>query len=117
MTDNILARFIRTEMLNRDMNQIEFAALLDVSPSTVGRMLRGEIKDPSLDFLVKLSNAAKIDICSLIHLIRPDAFQAGADTGLIAERIKRLPKQQRKLVEMLLSGAMFEGGDEGGNEN
>lgn len=116
MTDNILARFMRTEMLNLDMNQMEFANLMGVSQSTVGRMLRGEIKDPSLDFLVKLSNATKVDICSLIHLIRPDAFQAGTDTRLIAERIKRLPKKQRDLVEMLLSGALFESNDESGNE-
>lgn len=113
MKDNALGRFIKTEMAARGMKQEQFAEFMGSSQSTVGRIIRGEIQDPSLDFLVKLSKATHFDICSLVYLIRPDAFKGPPGIEILAEQIRRLPDQQRQLVEVLLTGMLIKQGDEG----
>jgi transcriptional regulator with XRE-family HTH domain len=104
MNDNALGQFVRREMAGRGLNQIEFAALLGVSHTTVGRVLRGKIKDPSLDFIVKLANATHFDICSIVYLIRPDAFKGPPAIDIISQQIGRLSETERKLFETLIAG-------------
>lgn len=113
MSETPLSKFVWLEIVNRRLSQREFADLVGVSHTTIGRIVRGEVADPTLDFLVKLSKATSTDICALIAIIRPDAFQSGANTRLVAERYERLSDAQRKLVDLVLSGSMIEGDDKG----
>lgn len=115
MKPNNLGKFIRAAMLEQDMNQVEFAKKVDCSQSTIARALHGQIHDPSLGFLVKLSNATQHDIASIIYMIRPDAFQGPPAIDILESRIKRLPAKQRALIEALLLGLAVEQGNEAGN--
>lgn len=112
--DTPLSEFVWQEIVNRRISQREFADLLGVSHTTIGRIVRGEVTDPTLGFLVKLANVTHTDICALIAIIHPEAFQSGAESRILADRINRLPADQRKLIELVLSGSMLQSNKKGG---
>lgn len=111
MSETALSKFVWQEIVNRRISQREFADLVGVSHTTIGRIIRGEVTDPTLDFLVKLSLATHTDICALIAIIRPDSFRSSASTNVVAERYEKLSDTQKKLVDLVLSGSMIEGDD------
>ncbi len=106
-----LGKFILGEMQKRDMTANQFASLVGVSHTTIGRLLEpGDKTLPTLEFLFKLSGATHTDICTLVALIAPDhTTNVNAEAQVIAERIMRLPPDKREIIDSFLLGLTLKG--------
>src|SRR5436853_408114 len=101
-----LGGFIQEEIKRRDMTIRQFATLVTVNHSIIGKFRyhgiretynKKPIGEPSLAFLAKLAKATSVDLCTLIALVYPDATIADARAGLLASRIAQLPPDKLQL--------------------
>lgn len=108
MEQNKLREFLLNEIRKRDMSVRQFAEFVGVAHSTINRMLdeRGD-STPTLDSLLKISDATHTDLYSLLSIAFPDVVQKNAlsaDARIIAQRIEQAPEHVRKAIETLLAG-------------
>lgn len=97
-----LGKFIQAEMQRRELSANQFASIVGVSHTTIGRLIEpGDETQPTLDFLIKLAKATHTDICSLVALVAPEATTTNAEAQLLAERIARLPADKREIARKL----------------
>ena len=88
-------------------NKKEFAALIGVSHSTIGRIINNR-DEPSLDTLIKLSKGTDTDIVMIIALVAGKQIKtAKAESLLLAERIDRLPEKTKKLIDDLIISTLL----------
>lgn len=113
-----LGDFIFEEMNLRNMSAREFADLLKVPHGTINKYLNHgkaetyggkPVGTPSVDFIQKLSEATKVDVCTIMELITGDAVHIGARARLLAERIARLPAEDQEIIDRYLLGTAFKG--------
>jgi transcriptional regulator with XRE-family HTH domain len=106
-----LGQFIQTEMDKRKMSARAFARLLGVDSKTINKFLDYGSKDvgyPSVDFLLKLSQATKADICYIMTLIDPNitlTAQVNPVAVEIGRQIEELPAHVRNTIDDLILGA------------
>lgn len=98
--------YLRRQIQDRHMTIREFAAFIDVAPSTISRAIdERDPKPPGLDFLMKLSQATGERLGVLIELAYPD-FAIGEafspTTRLFAERFQALPIQLQQVIQRLI---------------
>lgn len=113
-----LGDFIFEEMNLRNMSAREFAAFLDVPPATINKYLNHgkaetyggkAVGTPSVEFIQKLSNATKVDICTIMELVTGNAVEMDVRARLLAERIARLPVEDQEIIDRYLLGTAFKG--------
>ena len=104
-----LGDFLRAEMQNRDMSAYALGDFIGVSHTTINKLVEfgdKEVGYPSLEFMIKLARATKLDIRYLIMLVVPeDTLESNAVSPeflRLSERIERLPAEYRKVVEMMI---------------
>ncbi len=108
-----LGKFILDEIKKRDMTANQFASLVGVSHTTIGRLIEpGDKTLPTLDFLMKLSEATHTDICNLVALVAPRNTLTNARAQVIAERIARLPPDKQEIVDTFLLGLSLKSANE-----
>lgn len=61
-----LAERIRTILTEQEISQRELSKRAGLAPGHVGHLLTGEIKEPSVDVLIKIATAGKVDPIWLI---------------------------------------------------
>lgn len=105
---NQLGEFIEAEMRNRNMGVNEFARFVGVGHSTISKALLPEPPDHKLDFLEKLAKATKVDLCTIVALIKPDAVVTRPGDQLLLARIARLPANKREMIDDLLRGVSLQ---------
>jgi transcriptional regulator with XRE-family HTH domain len=105
---NYLADFLHEEMQKRNMSNHAFAEFIGVSHTTINRLVDVEHKDnnyPSIEFLIKLSRATKVNIRDLITLVAPeDTYTDTVEPPRfmpLSERLERLPERYRQVIEMI----------------
>lgn len=93
----------------RKMSLREFADFIGVASSTVIRAVdeRNPTR-PGLDFMLAFSKHTKIPIDQVITIAYPEFVaeqeRLSADAELLAQRIKKLPEEKRRLLEIFLNG-------------
>jgi transcriptional regulator with XRE-family HTH domain len=110
-----LGEFISDELRKRDMSATRFAKIVGVDPSTITKAMRFDNPpEPSLEFLVKLSNATSVSLMTLLAIAFPEAEQIEIDTEsrLLAERISQLPADRREIAEAFIFGTLMQKGNE-----
>ena len=90
-------------MEKRGLTKQEFAKLLGVSHTTIGRVLVSKT-DPSLDFLAKLAIATGYDLCNLVALIHPEATRTDPQRQIIADQINALPPDLKDQAMIFVLG-------------
>ena len=94
------------ELRERDkMTQAELAAKLGISPSTLGRIEKGEIEKVSSDILVKLARIFEVSTDFLLGVTDyPDRmnYEVG-QLGLTPEAVRKLLSRQRASMTMRLT--------------
>lgn len=109
-----LTEFINEEMRKRNMSMREFAAFMGTTHASISRALaRDEDTLPTLEFLVKLAQATKVDICTIVALVVPDASRLDAEVLLLAQAIAKLPPDKQALVDDMILGMTMKRGDGG----
>lgn len=99
-----IQQFILREMDSREMSMRKFAEFIDVSQSTVSRVL-DEQQAPTLEFLIKLSKATKTRLGVLAEIAYPDAtdyVDPTASSVAIAKMIEKLPDNVRDAVMAII---------------
>lgn len=113
-----LGDFILEEMKLRDMSAREFAELMSVPHATINKYLNHgktetyggkPIGNPSIEFIQKLSETTKIDICTIMDLITGNASDRDNRARLLAERIARLSVEDQEIIDRYLLGTPFKG--------
>jgi len=107
LVSEALSKFIKDEMTKRDMSARQFAAFLDVAPSTVtSHMNAGTKAEPTLTFLRKLAQRTNTPLAIIISLAFPeiseDISSIPPDILLLATRLNSLPEQIRDVIKRLL---------------
>jgi transcriptional regulator with XRE-family HTH domain len=102
-----LEEFVLAQMAQRDMSARQFAEFVGVSHSTVNRMLdsRNEIP-PSMEVLIKISNATRVNLTTLIQLSYPDiALDEGLSPSaqLLAQQFEELPDNIKDVIMTLIN--------------
>jgi|SRR5690606_3731200 len=104
-TINTLRDFIAWEMRRRDMNMAEFAKFVGISHELVSKLLRGEAgKYPSIETLMKLSDATGESVNSLFNLVIPEHKRGDISPEILiyASRIAQLPPDLIQILDALL---------------
>jgi transcriptional regulator with XRE-family HTH domain len=106
-----LGDFILTEMQKRQMSARAFARFVGVDSKTINKFLDYGSKNvgyPSVDFLLKLSQATKADICYLMALVDPSVetnSRVTPDALALSRQIEDLPPHLREAIDALILGA------------
>lgn len=117
MTVNVLGDLLRAEKFYRRATNETIGDELGVSHTSISRIINGGTKEPDLDLLIQLSKFFGMDNVSvLIALIRPEAFDSDTKERLISSWVSRLPEPKRQIVDLALSGSMFESNDKLGEK-
>lgn len=100
---NPLANYLRQEIQNRRFSsERSFAAQADISPRTLGRILRGEKVDP--EPLQKIAHALQVPVESLYRLagyLPPEEAQTQV-LHEIENLLRQLPEaDQRRILEVV----------------
>lgn len=100
-----LRNFIQREIDTRDMSMNQFASFIDVANSTMSRVMNERTEnEPSLEFLSKLAEATSVDICTIVGLLYPSLTMRDAAAWLLVEQIRRLPEDDRRIIDNYLAG-------------
>ena len=109
-----LTDFINEEMRKRDMSMREFATFMGTTHASISRALaRDEETLPTLEFLVKLAQATKLDICTIVALVVPETTGVNAEVLLLAQAIAKLPPEKQALVDDIILGMTMKRNDTG----
>lgn len=107
MDKKALADFIKEEMAFRNMNASEFAKLVNLSHTTIGRFLREETIKLHFDVVVQLAIGTNTDLGNLAFRLAPNAPRHGSVTPTIAsliDRINKLPDDQQAFIDAAITG-------------
>lgn len=98
--------FLEDEMRKREMSIRQFAEFVGVSHPTITRAIdpSGSV-EPSFDFLVKLSEATKVDLCTIVALLAPDRTHISARARVLAQAIEALSEGDQEIIDNFLIGA------------
>lgn len=103
-----LRHFILNEMHARDMSARQFAEFIGVSNATISRAIDPrQAPTPSLEFLLKLSDATNVNFAHLAALAYPEVAQKmkpSASSQILAQLIEDLPENLREAVVALIRG-------------
>lgn len=103
-----LREFLIEEMHKRRMSGREFANMVGVASSTIVRFTAEEYKKknpaPSLDFLVKLSKATRVDLCILVAYVHPELTNTDAQSAIIGALASQLPADKQEAMLAMLRG-------------
>ncbi|MCC6976540.1 MAG: helix-turn-helix domain-containing protein [Anaerolineae bacterium] len=98
-----LGDLIRSEMNIRRLSATAFADMVGVSTATITKCLNGEEGYPSVEFLLKLSDALNIDLCTLIAFAFPDSkARPDPEVMILADRLSKLSDEGKALIRMLV---------------
>lgn len=119
LDNSLLAKFIHDEMKLKKIKYInQFAELVDVSHTTIARIIAGS-ELPSLETLIKLSKATDKDIRMIIALVAPQQVRdVKPQSLLLAQRIDRLSENTQQLIDDIIINTLLrqENQDENGGE-
>lgn len=94
--------FINDELKNRGWSQRDLAKQMDVSSSTISRMLdEQKPSKPDVEQLVKLSKALHVGLETLTALAYPEQFEESAlspSARILGERFDKLPENVQQAV-------------------
>jgi transcriptional regulator with XRE-family HTH domain len=100
----------------RQLNNREFARLLDISESTLYRLINDKHPElPSREVLVKIAEATSTPLSTLVELTNPEVAEharSSANAQFLAEMIEGLDEQKRKFVMTLVETLLRQGDDE-----
>ncbi len=116
--NSLLTKFIKQEIKLRKVDQQGFAKLVDVSHSTIGRIINNK-DEPSLATLIKISKGTNTDIVMIIALVAGQQIKGiKPESLLLAERIERLPNNVKELIDNLIINTLLsqERDDKNGGE-
>lgn len=95
-----------------DGSQRKFSVLLDVSSSTVSRMLDVDNPTrPELDTLQRIAKVTNTNLITLIRLAYPDEVEAAqsATAQAVAEEFDKLPSELQSAIIAIMRGAKARG--------
>lgn len=102
-------KFLQQEMDKRDLSQNAFAALVGVSSGMMSNHMKQDGTAPplSLGFLKQVAQATNTSLITLLKLAYPDLprnllVDLEPDVRLIAERIAKLPPEQREIIDRFI---------------
>ncbi len=96
--------FLKAEMKQRNMVPRAFAAFIGVSHTTIVRFTADPMREeniPTLEFLLKLSQATNTSLNALLVLCFPEVarpLEIDPELALISESIAALPSESRQMV-------------------
>jgi transcriptional regulator with XRE-family HTH domain len=100
-----LAEFLNQDMESRKIEtEREYARFIGCAPSTVGEYLKG--KEPTLDFLRKLSEATKVSLRDLLIIAYPEITMPDdidPQWKLLYARFKTLPETVQDFILRAMS--------------
>jgi transcriptional regulator with XRE-family HTH domain len=105
-----LGDFILAEMQKRQMSARAFARFVGVDSKTINKFLDYGTKDvgyPSVEFLLKLSQTTKADVCYLMALVDPSVAsnsQVTPDALALSRQIEELPANIRDAIDAIILG-------------
>lgn len=112
MPVNVLGTLLKFEKVYHDTTNEQIAEKVGVTASSISRIISGETKKPDLDALIGLARYFGMsNVSVMIALIRPEAFDSVTKDHLIASWVKSLPEPERKIIDLALSGMIFESKD------
>lgn len=98
-----LAVVIRREMAERNMGLREFSRFARISATTLHNCLTEEPGNPSLEMLIKLSEAIHINLCTLIGIAFPHVKAVPSPRlAYLLERIDIMPDAERQSMNLLV---------------
>lgn len=103
--NNPIVKLMLNEMRKRSLTKQEFAKLVGVSHTTIGRILASD-SAPSLEFLAKLAVAIGYDLCTLVSLIHPEATSTNPQRQIIADQINTLPPDLQDQAVIFILGLL-----------
>lgn len=99
------SEFIEAEIKKRSMSIREFSRFVGISHSAISKYLSNpDETNISIEFMVRVSEATKTDLASIVAMVYPDLTTVNPDIRVLAERIANLPDDKRQMVESLLLG-------------
>jgi hypothetical protein len=101
MHTKTLGEFILSAMQMRQMSARAFARFVGVDSKTINGY-------PSVEFLLKLSEATKADICYLMTLLGPNIsanIQSDPEALALSRQIEEQPPHIRDAIDALILGA------------
>lgn len=109
-----LGNFIADQIRERGISDREFSRLLGVSNATISRAMSQDAPEPSLDFLVKLSNGTGVSLMTLLKLSFPELRQVEVEpeARMLAEMIAQLPPDKREIAESFIVGTLMKSRNE-----
>lgn len=103
-----LRDFVLGEVQNRQLSLRQFADVVGVSYSTLSKLINSPESGISFELLTKLASATKTDIGILARLAAPHVAVGNVDVDSLASRINRLPPEKRRVVDVILTGVIFQ---------
>lgn len=102
-----LREFILYQMELRSIESASaFAELVDVSKNTILRALEEpRTHEPSIEFMIKLSRATKVDLRTIVQICYPDEVQEAQinpSSLVTAQEIEELPEEGRFSVKAVI---------------
>jgi transcriptional regulator with XRE-family HTH domain len=104
-----LREFILEDMKKREMSERQYADFVGVANSTINRATmetKGSKKPPppSIDFLAKLAQATRVDICILVAFVYPNLTNTSAQNSIIGALASQLPADKQDAILAMLRG-------------
>ena len=87
----------------REMSLRQFAEHCDISPNHLSNILNKNRK-PGLAFLEKLADGTGRHINDFINMLFPDPESISVEIRILAERIARLPRKERRIIMDMVIG-------------
>jgi transcriptional regulator with XRE-family HTH domain len=106
---NKFQKFLIDEMQRRGMSNREFARFINVSNTTINRAVDQKLdKEPTLEFLVKVSEAIHVDVSTLVEMVHPQAVnenRISPTAKALAQRIENLPEDVQAVIAAIIRGS------------